>query len=211
MTVAALRKLILAGEYKPGERLIEQRLTERLGISRPPLREAMRVLQQEGLVVTFPRRGAVVTPLSNEDVYEIYTLRFALDRLAVELGVPVRDLSLLVPLRSALAGMERAVRAGDREELLQENINFHSAMCALACHRRLTQAYSTLTLQLRLCMAMNLRLREQVHGSLEENVERHRVLLELVELGRREELLKAIAEHGDRAFIEHLEELINHG
>jgi hypothetical protein len=60
-------------------------------------------------------------------------------------------------------------------------------------------------------MAMNLRLREQVHGSLEENVERHRVLLELVELGRREELLKAIAEHGDRAFIEHLEELINHG
>lgn len=210
MTVAALRKLILAGEYKPGERLIEQRLTERLGISRPPLREAMRVLQQEGLVVTFPRRGAVVTPLSNEDVYEIYTLRFALDRLAVELGVPVRDPRLLEPLRSAVAGMERAVRTGDREQLLQENINFHASMCALACHRRLTQAYSALTMQLRLCMAMNLRLREQVHGSLEENVERHRVLLELVELGHREELLAAIAQHGDRAFIEHLEELIDH-
>lgn len=210
MTVAALRKLILAGEYKPGERLIEQRLTERLGISRPPLREAMRVLQQQGLVVTFPRRGAVVTPLSNEDVYEIYTLRFALDRLAVELGVPVRDPSLIEPLRAALAGMERAVRTGDREQLLQENINFHTSMCALACHRRLTEAYSALTLQLRLCMAMNLRLREQVHGSLEENVERHRVLLELVELGKREELLAAIAQHGDRAFIGHLEELIDH-
>jgi len=210
MTAAALRKLILAGEYKPGERLIEQRLTERLGISRPPLREAMRVLQHEGLVVTFPRRGAVVTPLSAEDVYEIYTLRFALDRLAVELGVPVRDPSLLEPLRLALIGMERAVHTGDREQLLQENINFHTAMCALACHRRLTQAYSALTLQLRLCMAMNLRLREQVHGSLEENVARHRLLLELVELGKREELLAAIAEHGDRSFIEHLEELIEH-
>lgn len=210
MTAAALRKLILAGDYKPGERLIEQRLTERLGISRPPLREAMRILQQEGLVVTFPRRGAVVTPLSAEDVYEIYTLRFALDRLAVELGVPVRDPSLLEPLRSALVGMERAAHTVDRDQLLQENINFHSAMCALACHRRLTQAYSALTLQLRLCMAMNLRLREQVHGSLEENVARHRLLLELVEQGKREELLAAIAEHGDRSFIEHLEELIEH-
>src|SRR5438034_3733684 len=134
MTAAALRKLILAGEYKPGERLIEQRLTERLGISRPPLREAMRVLQQEGLVVTFPRRGAVVTPLDAEDVHEIYTLRFALDRLAVELGVPVRDPALLVPLRVALEEMDQAAIAGDLERLLECNIAFHTAICGLACH-----------------------------------------------------------------------------
>lgn len=209
-TAGALRKWILAGDYKPGERLIEQRLTERLGISRPPLREAMRILQQEGLVVTFPRRGAVVTPLTAEDVHEIYTLRFALDRLAVELGVPVRDPKMLEPLRLALAGLERAARADDREQLLEENINFHTAMCGLACHRRLTQAYGALTLQLRLCMAMNLRLREQVHGSLVENVARHRVLLELAEQGKRRQLLAAIAKHGDRTFMGHLEEMIEH-
>jgi DNA-binding GntR family transcriptional regulator len=208
MTAAALRKLILAGEYKPGQRLIEQHLTERLGISRPPLREAMRILQQEGLIVTFPRRGAVVTPLSADDVHEIYTLRFALDRLAIELGIPVRDPKLLQPLRLALAGLERAAGTGDREQLLEQNINFHTAMCGLAAHRRLTQAYSALTLQLRLCMAMNLRLREQVHGNLEENVARHRVLLELAEQGKRKELLVAIAEHGDRTFMEHLEDMI---
>src|SRR5207302_3628963 len=125
MTAAALRKLILAGEYKPGQRLIEQHLTERLGISRPPLREAMRILQQEGLIVTFPRRGAVVTPLSADDVHEIYTLRFALDRLAIELGVPVRDPSLLEPLRAALEEMDHAAAAEDLERLLECNIAFH--------------------------------------------------------------------------------------
>jgi DNA-binding GntR family transcriptional regulator len=208
MTAAALRKLILSGEYRPGERLVEERLTERLGISRPPLREAMRILQQEGLVVTFRRRGAVVTPLDAQDVHEIYTLRFALDRLAIELGVPVRDPSLLEPLRAALGEMDQAAGAGDLERLLEANIAFHTAMCGLACHRRLMQAYRALTLQLRLCMAMNLRLRERAHGNLSENVPRHQLLLDLVERGDREGLLAAVTEHGDRSFMEHLEELI---
>jgi DNA-binding GntR family transcriptional regulator len=208
MTAAALRRLILSGEYRPGERLVEERLTERLGVSRPPLREAMRILQQEGLVVTFPRRGAVVTPLTAEDVHEIYTLRFALDRLAAELGVPVRDSALLVPLRTALEGMRQAAQRGDLERLLEENIAFHLAMCGLACHRRLLQAYRALALQLRLCMAMNLRLRERLYGNLDENVARHEVLLDLVERGDRDGLLRAIAAHGDRSFMEHLDELI---
>lgn len=208
MTAAALRRLIVSGEYRPGDHLVEERLTERLGISRPPLREAMRILQQEGLVVTFPRRGAVVTPLDAQDVYEIYTLRSALDRLAVELGVPVSDPSLLEPLRAALREMDQAAEAGDLERLLECNIAFHTAMCGLARHRRLMQAYRALTLQLRLCMAMNLRLRERAYGNLRENVARHQLLLDLVERGDREGLLAALAEHGDRSFMEHLEELI---
>jgi DNA-binding GntR family transcriptional regulator len=141
-------------------------------------------------------------------VHEIYTLRFALDRLAIELGVPVRDPALLEPLRSALRGMDEAAGQGDIERLLEENIAFHTAMCGLACHRRLMQAYRALTLQLRLCMAMNLRLRERAHGNLSENAARHQVLLDLVERGDREGLLTAIVEHGDRSFMEHLEELI---
>ena len=56
----AIRKMVLSGELAPGERLIEERLTEELGISRPPLREALRLLQQDGLIETRPRRGSVV-------------------------------------------------------------------------------------------------------------------------------------------------------
>src|SRR3954464_4542740 len=83
----AIRRMILAGELAEGERLIEERLTEQLGISRPPLREALRVLGQEGLIVARPRRGSTVATLTAQDVFEILTLRTALERLAIELGV----------------------------------------------------------------------------------------------------------------------------
>src|SRR5215207_1449259 len=103
----AIRRMILAGELAEGERLIEERLTEQLGISRPPLREALRVLEQEGLIVTRPRRGSMVATLTDQDVFEILTLRSALERLAIELGVPVRHTERLKVAQQALLEMER--------------------------------------------------------------------------------------------------------
>ena len=78
LAAEAIRKMILSGALAPGDRLIEERLTEELGISRPPLREALRLLQHEGLIETRPRRGSTVTILTDQDVYEILTLRSAL-------------------------------------------------------------------------------------------------------------------------------------
>ena len=91
LAAESIRDMILSGRLSPGDRLIEERLTEELGISRPPLREALRLLQQEGLIETRPRRGSVVATLTDQDVFEILTMRTALERLAVELGVPVRE------------------------------------------------------------------------------------------------------------------------
>ena len=85
-----LHALIFSGSLKPGERLVEERLTERFGVSWPPLREALRLLEQEGLVERRPRRGTIVTPLDANDVREIYSLRWALERLAIELALPDR-------------------------------------------------------------------------------------------------------------------------
>src|SRR5207244_9276457 len=125
-----LRTLILSGSLKPGERLVEERLTERFGVSRPPLREALRLLEQEGLVERRPRRGTIVTALQADDVREIYTLRWALERLAIELVVPVEDPAVLEPLRAAIAAMKVAAAAGDREALLEANMGFHLALCS---------------------------------------------------------------------------------
>src|SRR5215204_3700181 len=69
LAAEAIRKMILSGALAPGDRLIEERLTEELGISRPPLREALRLLQQGGLIENRPRRGSVVTTLTDQDVY----------------------------------------------------------------------------------------------------------------------------------------------
>src|SRR5215204_3612364 len=105
LAAEAIRKMILSGALAPGERLIEERLTEHLGISRPPLREALRLLQNDRLVVTRPRHGSAVATLTDQDVFEILTLRAGLERMAVELGVPVRDRSRLTACHEALERM----------------------------------------------------------------------------------------------------------
>lgn len=201
----ALRDVILAGELKPGERLIEDRLTRQLGISRPPLREAMRLLQREGLLRVMPRRGAMVPPLSPEDVWEIETFRAALDRMAVELGVPVSDPERLEACREAIRQMEQAAREHDWGRLVRAGSGFHLTVAALPGHRRLEEAYRNLQHQLRLYMAMNSLTRRR-NETIEEHVERHRRLLRPIEAGDREAALAELAVHGDRTYLEAIED-----
>jgi DNA-binding GntR family transcriptional regulator len=200
LAVSAIRNRILAGEYQPGERLHEERLTRELDISRPPLREALRLLENEGLVFTRPRRGSFVATLTDRDVYEILTLRSALERTAFELGIPVRDPSLLDPAREALAEMERFARLEDRGALVQAGYAFHSRLIRIAEHRRLEEIYASVQQQVLLCMSRNLIARERFHESLEKHAARHRHLLELVESGDAKAALAELAAHGERSF-----------
>jgi DNA-binding GntR family transcriptional regulator len=195
-----LRRMILAGDLALGERLVESRLTEQLGVSRPPLREALQSLMHEGLVVARPPRGLIVRPLTRHDVYEIVTLREDLEALAVRLAVPVRSAADLEPCRAALRAFEEAGRSGDEGLFTQRKFDFHLSLVALAGHSRLTEAYRALSLQMQLCMALNrtaLRDRE----SLMENVERHRELLEIVEAGDPDAAQRALADHGHSFFL----------
>jgi DNA-binding GntR family transcriptional regulator len=205
--IVEIRALILSGDLKPGERLIEERLTEHFGVSRPPLREALRVLQQEGLIQSLPRRGSIVTPLDADDMREIYSLRWALEKLAIELGVPVSEPTRLQPLHDALARISKTAAAGDREGLLGANIDFHRALCGLAGHKRLLRIYDSLILQLRMYMAINLRAREELYGDPQDAVRRHKRLLDLIEAGDPEAVKAEIEVHGDRSFMDRLEQL----
>src|SRR3984893_8789589 len=81
--VDALREAILTGRYAPGSRLVQDDLAETFGMSRIPLREALRRLEGEGLVVISPNRGAIVRPLAPKDVVDLYDLRLALESLAL--------------------------------------------------------------------------------------------------------------------------------
>jgi DNA-binding GntR family transcriptional regulator len=200
LAAEAIRRQILSGQLGEGERLIEERLTEQLGISRPPLREALRLLQREGLVVSQPRRGTTVATLTDRDVYEILTLRSALERLAVELGVPVRDPDRLPPCREALDRMRKHAAEQDRGGLVEAGYAFHSSIIALAGHRRLQEAYASVHQQLLLCMARNLYVREHFYENLESHVDRHQHLLELIEAGDPQAVLEELARHGERSF-----------
>lgn len=196
----AIRRQILSGELGPGERLLEERLTAELGISRPPLREALRMLEQEGLIVSVPRRGSTVATLTDQDVFEILTLRSALERLAVELGVPVKDPGRLEACHGALELMRAAARAEDRAALVEAGYAFHFSIVDLAGHGRVSASYSSVHQQLLLCMARNLYVREHFHEDLTEHVDRHRELLELIEAGDPQAVLDALAVHGERSF-----------
>lgn len=200
LAVDAIRKKILAGEFEPGERLIEERLTRELDISRPPLREALRLLENEGLIFTKPRHGAFVATLTSKDVYEILTLRSALERMAFELGIPVRDPALLVPTHEALDEMDRCAQQGDRGALVQAGYAFHSTLIRIAEHRRLEKIYASVQQHLLLCMSRNLIARERYYEDLDKHVARHRHLLELVESGDPAAAIAELAIHGERSF-----------
>lgn len=209
--VQRLRALIVSGDVQPGDRLVEERFTEMFGVSRPPLREALRTLERDGLVKSLPRRGYIVMPITAEDVREIYSLRYALERLAVELGVPVQDPSRLEPMRAALREMQEAVDAKDDDAVLAANSRFHHALVGLPGHKRLIASYEGIRLQLEFCMACNLRFREQMYGDRQDVVPRHARLLQIIESGDTEAVLQEIANHGNRSFLDNLDELIGPG
>lgn len=199
----AIRRKILTGELMPGERIREQRITEELGISRPPLREAFRMLEHEGLVHQLPRRGITVTPLTLHDVYEIFTLRREYERLAVRMGIPVSEPTRLERVQTAFAAMDAAARAGDEATHAECAFAFHLSVIGLSGHGRLEAAYRSLQLQMQLCMAMNRVARAD--EDIMQDVARHRRLVDVIESGDPGAVLDELAHHGDRTFLDDIE------
>jgi DNA-binding GntR family transcriptional regulator len=203
LAAAALRRMIIGGDLLCGERIVENRLTHELGISRPPLREALRVLEREGLVRQVPRKGAIVTPLTLHDIYEIFTLRREFERLAVRLGVPVEDASRLRRCRQALRRMAEAADMDDEPSFAEYSFEFHVSIVGLSGHQRLEEAYRSLQLQMMLSMALNRRARER--ETLTEDVQRHERLLDVIESGDADTVLHELSRHGDRTFLDGIE------
>ena len=106
--LAAIRQAISRGDLKPGQRLVESDVAEQMGISRAPVREALRQLETEGLVVSEPHRGTFVAEVSATDLWEIYTLRAAIERLAVRLVTEKASAEMLAQLQQAVADMAQA-------------------------------------------------------------------------------------------------------
>jgi DNA-binding GntR family transcriptional regulator len=211
LAAVALRRMILSGDLLPGQRVVENRLTQQLGVSRPPLREAMRVLEREGLIRHEVPRGAIVTPLTMHDVYEIFTLRRNLERMAVDLGVPVREPARLRRCRTALAAMDDAAERGDRAAMSECAFEFHLSVIGLSGHQRLEETYRSLQLQMLLCMALNRQAREQQRETMHDDAARHRRLLERIEAGDPEAVHHELAHHGDATFLQRLDEVLEDG
>jgi DNA-binding GntR family transcriptional regulator len=123
-----LRHAIVAGELRPGDRVRQEEVAARLGVSIAPVREALRVLEQEGQVSYRPRRGYFVTELRIEDLEEIYDLRRVLEERAARHALPALDDDAVARIELAAKDCERAVRLGDVAGELEANRRFHLSL-----------------------------------------------------------------------------------
>ena len=120
-----LRAAILKGDLKPGERLMEIQLAEKLGVSRTPIREAIRMLEQEGLAVTMPRKGAEVARMTLKDMENVLEIRASLDELAARLACDRITDGQLARLREVKDAFTESTATGDVRHLAEADVRFH--------------------------------------------------------------------------------------
>lgn len=139
----ALRRAITSGDLVPGQRLVEATLANQLGVSRAPLREAIGVLERDGLISRLPRRGMVVSVLSRRDVVEIYGLRTALETWAIARACEEASAEEVAGLESIVDGMRHAIDSDDMKRLAERDVAFHRALCALSHNDRLVAVWNS--------------------------------------------------------------------
>ena len=188
-----LRDAILSGALRPGQKIVEEQLCTDLGISRAPLREALRLLAQQGLVERFPRRGSRVAEWSPVDILQLFALRHVLERHAIETALPLADpATSLLKVRTALDEMRTATDELDRDDAHRM---FHAAVVGLADNRQLDIALEPILLKLQLPMAMNIRAEARQHRA-HDGIERHQAILAALETNDRAAVIAALHDHG---------------
>jgi DNA-binding GntR family transcriptional regulator len=202
MATRHVRSGILSGEFEPGARIVEETLCARLGTSRAPVREALRLLAQEGLIEHLPRRGFRVSVWSPTDVLQLFELRRVLERHAVERAFPLpADGDPLAAVRAALDEMRAADEHGDAFERDNAHRRFHTAIVALAGNRQLDLAYEPILLKLQLPMARN--IREEARKTSHYNgIRRHTELLGALESNDPTVAYEALQRHGELVYLD---------
>ncbi len=143
-----LREAILRGELKPGERLMELQLAAQLGVSRTPIREAIRMLEQEGLAVTMPRKGAEVAKMTLKGMEDVLEIREALDILACQLACDRITDELLVTLQEKKKAFEASLETKDVKIIADADISFHDVIYEATGNPKLIALLSNLREQI---------------------------------------------------------------
>lgn len=192
-----LRVAIVSGELRPGEQVLQDALAERFGVSRVPLREALKILEGEGQVVYRPHRGYFVAELDLDDLREVYRIRDLLESEAVRVAVPQIGTDELTALQGALEDVERASAAGDLVAMAAANRRFHFGLLAAAKMPRLLRLVRVLwdaTDAYRSLYYADDSHRQVVHDE-------HRLVLDAVRLGDQERAVELLRQHRERAVV----------
>lgn len=143
-----LRNAILKGELEPGEKLMEKKLSEKLGVSRTPIREAIRKLELEGLVVMTPRKSAEVASITEEDLTDVLEVRRVLESLAIDLACKNITNDIIAELEANLVRFNAAIKKNDITEIATTDVEFHETIYKSTGNRRLIQILNNLREQM---------------------------------------------------------------
>ena len=186
-----LRQAILTGELKPGERLMEIQLASKLGVSRTPIREAIRQLELEGLVVMEPRRGAYVASITEKSMRDVLEVRLALDKLAVGLACKRITEEQKEELRVKMEAFEDAVKTDDVSKIASADVDFHDVIFTASGNMRLGQMVNNLAEQMYRYRLEYIKDKEE-HPKL---VLEHRVIYDTIVAGDSKAAESAICTH----------------
>jgi DNA-binding GntR family transcriptional regulator len=177
LVVDSIRDRILSGELAPGERLVEATLSTELGVSRMPVREALRTLAAEGIVTVEPRRGAAVAVHTPEQVQELVEVRATLEALNAKLAAKRHDPEQIRKLEQILAAGSKVSEKTDLAQLHADNSNFHEALAQVAANATLREMVRSLRDRTAVIFAPHSRKRAK------QNWEEHAAILRAVVAG----------------------------
>ncbi len=188
-----LRQAILTGDLKPGERLMEIHLANKLGVSRTPIREAIRKLELEGLVTMIPRRGAEVAQITEKSMNDVLEVRRAMDALCVELACERIRREEKLALKEACDAFEDAVKGGDIKSIAKADVTLHDIIVQATGNLRLVQLINNLSEQMYRYRFEYLKDVSQHQNLIEE----HRMIYESVTKGDKDAACRAAKLHID--------------
>ncbi|MBE0466974.1 MAG: GntR family transcriptional regulator [Candidatus Desulforudis sp.] len=195
MVFESLREAIIQGRLRPGERLMELQLAEELGVSRTPVREAIRKLELEGFVVMVPRKGAYVAGITDKDITEVFEVRAALEALAAGLACERITDEELERLERSVVQIAEFTERPDLNALVHEDAEFHEIIYRASRNKRLSQILTNLQEQIQRFRLTTLSRPGRTRQALEE----HNQIVEAIS-ERRVELAQRLAwEHIESA------------
>jgi phosphonate utilization transcriptional regulator len=186
-----IERAILVGEYEPGSKLIEATLAVKMGVSRGPVREAFRMLEEAGLVRNEKNRGVFVRSIPMDEAIEIFDLRAAMDELVGRLLAKNITPAQLKELKAVVSAMEKAVKDEDAHQYHLLNLQFHDRLVEMAGNRKLTDIYRKLIKELSLFRRLNLADGRLMPVSANE----HRQIVKAIASGDAEAAGRAMFKH----------------
>ena len=188
-----LRQAILRGELKPGERLMEIQLANKLGVSRTPIREAIRKLALEELVLMIPRKGAEVAEITEKSLRDVLEVRRALEELAVRLACDKISEEKIQELKEAAEYFQSTLKSGDITKIAEADVKFHDVIYLATDNQKLIQLLSNLGEQMYRYRVEYLK-RSDFHQQL---IDEHEEIIQTIETGQKDKAAKVVCQHVD--------------